>query len=68
MVERATVFKINAPEAMVLSENERATKKVLIVTSTQKKRKANSGTSILMYIITDFNESIFNLRFGECRM
>ena len=46
MVERATVFKINAPEAMVLNENDRATKKVVIVTSTQKKRKANSGTPV----------------------
>ncbi len=46
MVERATVFKINAPEAMVLNENDRANKRVVIVTSTQKKRKANSGTPV----------------------
>ncbi len=31
MVEGVIVFKINAPKAMVLNENDRATKKVLIV-------------------------------------
>ena len=54
IVDRAQSLGINAPEKMLLDENERAAKKVVLAVSAQSKRKKIWKKSIFDYFFTKF--------------